>query len=54
MRTLPPVQPMPSLGWAETIDTVHMWAQVMGKIKLAQMPSSTTGGTFRCTSLPLA
>jgi hypothetical protein len=35
---MPPVRPMPKLDWADTIDTVHMWTQIVGKIKLAQMP----------------
>jgi hypothetical protein len=31
--------------WAETRDTLHLWTQVIGKIKLALTRSSTNGGT---------
>jgi hypothetical protein len=29
---------LPLEGWAATRDTLHMWAQVVGKIKLAYAP----------------
>ena len=38
MKRRLPYRPMPSKDWADTIETVHMWTQVIGKIKLAQMP----------------
>jgi hypothetical protein len=38
MKRRLPYRPMPSKVWADTIDTIHMWTQIVGKIKLAQMP----------------
>jgi hypothetical protein len=32
-------RPMSTTGWADTIATLRRWTQVVGKIKLAQMPS---------------
>ena len=30
---------MPWHDWADTIATLHMWTQVVGKIRMAQMPA---------------
>ena len=46
-------EPWPELPWTEwkpTLDTLHMWLQIVGKVRLASSPRrSTTGGTPRCT-----
>ncbi|MDQ2966517.1 MAG: DUF5996 family protein, partial [Chloroflexota bacterium] len=31
-------RPMPWHDWADTIATIHMWTQVVGKIRMAQTP----------------
>ena len=36
-----PTYPWPSLlveDWAPTRDTLHMWTQIVGKVRLAHMP----------------
>ncbi len=42
----------PSLrvDWTAIRQTLHMWTQIVGKIRLAHAPLSTTGGRCRCTS----
>ncbi len=30
--------------WAPTRDTLHMWTQIVGKIRMAHTPLVTTGG----------
>ena len=30
--------------WADTCNTLHLWTQVVGKVKLALAPLRTTGG----------
>ncbi len=29
---------LPWHDWADTITTVHMWTQILGKIRMAQVP----------------
>lgn len=36
--------------WADTRDTLHMWTQIVGKVRLATRRWSTTGGRSPCTS----
>jgi hypothetical protein len=30
--------------WTATRETLHMWTQIVGKIRMAHMPLITTGG----------
>ena len=41
---------LPLEAWSDTYATLHMWTQIVGKIRLAQSPGSITGGTSRSTS----
>ena len=43
---------LPWREWEPTSSTLHMWAQIVGKLRLALARRSTTGGTSRCTSVP--
>ena len=37
--------------WQDTCDTLHLWTQVVGKVKLALSAACpTTGGASCCTS----
>ena len=36
--------------WEDTRDTLHMWTQLVGKIRLAAAPMTTTGGRCHSTS----
>ena len=41
----------PALPWAEwkhTYATLHMWTQIVGKVRLALYRWSITGGTWLC------
>ena len=40
--------------WRDTLQTLHLWTQIVGKVRLAFRPGSTTAGKFRCTSTPVA
>ena len=40
--------------WADTRDTLHLWTQVVGKVRLALDRWSTTGGRSPCTCRPAA
>ena len=49
----PPVSvfpPLPLAEWADTKETVHRFLQVVGKLRLANAPGATTGGTSPSTS----
>ena len=37
--------------WRPTKDTLHLYCQVVGKIRLATTAPRTTGGTSRSTSM---
>jgi hypothetical protein len=37
-RTAPWPQLLPIAGWQDTFDTLHMWTQIVGKIRLEQGP----------------
>ena len=38
--------------WLATKDTLHLYCQIVGKIRLATYPRhATTGGTCRCMSM---
>lgn len=41
--------PLPLDAWEETKETLHRYAQVVGKIRLQNAPSRTTGGTSPST-----
>ena len=49
-----PIAPWPELTrseWEDTRDTLHMWTQIVGKVRMALGHRwSTTGGRWRCTS----
>ena len=34
-----PLDPAPWHDWADTIATVHMWTQIVGKIRMARTPA---------------
>jgi Family of unknown function (DUF5996) len=37
--------------WADTRDTLHLWTQIVGKVRLASEPMiNHWGGRCRCTS----
>ena len=36
---------LPLAAWRETQETLHLWTQVVGKVKLELSPFSTSGGT---------
>jgi len=49
-----PAMTLPELhlaDWRATKDTLHLYSQIIGKIKLATTARATTGGTSRCTSM---
>ena len=37
-------------AWKDTCETLHLWTQIVGKIRLAQTPWQITRGTCRSTS----
>jgi hypothetical protein len=37
--------PLPLEEWVESKETLHRYAQIVGKVRLAHSPSGTTGGT---------
>ena len=41
---------LPLEAWSDTYATLHLWTQIVGKIRLAQSPGSTTPGTSRSMS----
>ena len=49
--TLPELQ---LAGWRATKDTLHLYCQILGEIRLATTPPRITGGTSRCTSMSAA
>jgi len=45
---------LPSLAlneWEATKETLHRYAQIVGKVRLSILPSEITGGTCRSTSI---
>jgi hypothetical protein len=44
--------PLPYGEWRETLDTLHMWTQMVGKTKLGSARGSTSGGRSRSSSTP--
>jgi hypothetical protein len=38
---------LPLAAWEPTKQTLHLWLQIVGKVKLARRRSATTGGTRR-------
>ena len=53
MTETPPSNAWPSIpvaDWQATRDTLHLWTQIVGKVRMANTSSSTTGGTCRCMS----
>jgi hypothetical protein len=47
--TRPDLPELPLEAWEPTKTTLHLWAQIVGKIKLAATTPATTGGTCPCT-----
>jgi len=45
---------LPLEAWQDTYDTLHMWTQIVGKVRLALSLVSITGGKLRCMSTPAA
>ena len=44
---------LPLSAWADTYATLHMWTQIVGKVRLALCPrASIIGGKSRSTSMP--
>ncbi|MGH3854076.1 MAG: DUF5996 family protein [Pseudonocardiaceae bacterium] len=41
--------PIPYSGWSDTIPTLHRFAQIIGKVRLAASPRRTTDGTCPST-----
>jgi hypothetical protein len=41
---------LPLAAWADTYATLHMWTQIVGKIRLKLSPRPTIGGRYLCTS----
>lgn len=41
---------LPLQEWQDTYATLHMWTQIVGKIRLRLSPRSTTTGMCRSTS----
>lgn len=39
---------LPLEEWQDTYATLHMWTQIVGKIRLAQTPLVIIGGTCLC------
>ena len=37
--------PLPYADWRPTKQTLHRFAQIVGKVRMALVPSGTTGGT---------
>ena len=40
---------LPYAEWKDTCDTLHMWTQIVGKVRLALSPLLITGGKCRST-----
>src|SRR5665213_1663587 len=41
---------LPLEEWKDTYDTLHMWTQIIGKVRAALSPTSITGGESLCMS----
>lgn len=38
---------LPLAAWEDTYHTLHMWTQIVGKVRLALSPGPITGGKCR-------
>ena len=43
---------LPLSEWRDTLATLHMWTQIVGKIRLKLSPLEIIGGMCLCTLLP--
>ncbi len=42
--------PLPLDAWQDTYQTLHMWTQIVGKVRLALIRRSIIGGRWRSMS----
>lgn len=45
----PDLPELPLDAWEPTKTTLHLWARIVGKVKLAATAPATTAGTCPCT-----